>query len=275
VVFEDGPAPGDLPLSASVERDGVRVTIALERNPMPAGEPTWMAAEVRNVGDDDLLYADPCSLVGIAGTVADQTWRPGIAWPGEDGRLKDWALDSLVLADGDVHVGFNPEWAVAQGIGREDLACRLVLRVMRLAPGEAVSARALWDGWTTASYAPPPGGPITLAGSFSFYWRESEGLGDPPDAHERRIDIGIDSWIVGLAEPPLVHPGEAIDIALADPAFGPELRDGEVLDGRWYLRYVPGQRAWHVARRGDIAPPTRIAVVDAFSGQVREILDKS
>ena len=90
---------------------------------MPAGEPTWMAAEVRNIGDDDLLYADPCNLVGVGGTVEGQTWRAGIDWPGETAALKDWALDSLLLADGDVHVGFNPEWAVARGIGREELAC--------------------------------------------------------------------------------------------------------------------------------------------------------
>ena len=143
---------------------------------------------------------------------------------------------------------------------------------MRLAPGEAISERAQWDGWTTASYAPPPGGPIHLVGAFSFYWREAEGPSDPPDAHLRRIEAGIDSWIVGLPEPPLFHPAEAIDIALADPVFGPLLREGEVLDGRWYLRYVTEQRAWHVARRDDVGPPTRIAIVDAFTGELREIV---
>ena len=48
--------PGPLARIAMIEANGVRVTIELERNPMPAGEPTWVTTTVTNTGRDDVIW---------------------------------------------------------------------------------------------------------------------------------------------------------------------------------------------------------------------------
>lgn len=229
-----------------------------------------MAAEVRNVGLDDVLYAEPCTLVPAGGVLEGQVWRPGIDWPGEVGVVKEWAMDRLLLADGAITIGFAPEWAVARDIPVEEVGCDAMLVVKRLAPGAVLSERARWDGWTVASHAPPPTGLLRLLGTFSFFWRESEGGGPPPQAHERHIDVGLDAWIAGLAEPPLVHPGEAIDIALGDPNLGPMLLDRPKFEG-WDLTYLVGDRAWLVGRRDPPDNPEFVGTIDAFDGTLRYI----
>jgi hypothetical protein len=260
------------PLVGSVERDGIRVTVAIERSPMLAAAQTWADVEVRNVGAEDLLYADPCVLVGASGTVDGATWRFGRAWDGQAAALKSWAMDRLHLADERVHIAFAPDWVVDGGLAMEEVGCDAMLVVKRLAPGQAVTGRAMWNGLTFASYAPPPDGSIVLRGEFSFFWRASEGQNPPDGAHERRIPIEVAADIVGLADPPRVHPGEAIDIALADPGFGALLRRDPVTEGGWYLRYIIDDRAWHVARRPDVRPPDTIGVIDAFTGEYRATL---
>lgn len=65
--------------SATVEQDGVRLRVELERNPMPAGEPTLIRTTVKNVGKDDLRWShDGCAIaVGVWGEMVDVAWRPG------------------------------------------------------------------------------------------------------------------------------------------------------------------------------------------------------
>jgi hypothetical protein len=267
---EPRPPEGALALDATVEQDGIRLTIALERNPMPAGEPTWMATEVRNVGDDDLFYADPCTLVPTGGVLEGQLWRPGLEWPGEVGALKQRAMERLLLADDAITVGFAPEWAVERDIPLEEVGCDAMLVVKRLEPGAALRERARWNGWTVASNAPPPSGPVQLVGTFSFFWRESEGLNPPDRAHERTVAVGLDAWIDGLAEPPLVHPGEAIDIALAHPAFGPALLERPRFEG-WYLTYLIDDHAWLLGRRDPPHDPEFVGTIDALDGTLTGI----
>jgi hypothetical protein len=70
---------GNLETTASVERDGVRVRIELDRNPMPAGEPTWVATTVTNIGDDDLIWLHGgCAIsVGVNGRMNGRRWSFG------------------------------------------------------------------------------------------------------------------------------------------------------------------------------------------------------
>jgi hypothetical protein len=45
-----------LPTSATAEQNGVRLTIELERNPLPAGQPTWITKTITNTGRDAVVY---------------------------------------------------------------------------------------------------------------------------------------------------------------------------------------------------------------------------
>ncbi|HTG42261.1 MAG TPA: hypothetical protein VK697_11680, partial [Methylomirabilota bacterium] len=47
---------GPLDTTASASLNGVQVTIEFDRNPMPAGEPTWVTTTVTNTGADDLIW---------------------------------------------------------------------------------------------------------------------------------------------------------------------------------------------------------------------------
>ena len=45
-------------------REGVRVTIVLDANPLRAGQPTWVTTTVQNVGPDGLIwFHDGCGIV--------------------------------------------------------------------------------------------------------------------------------------------------------------------------------------------------------------------
>jgi hypothetical protein len=70
--------PSDvLPRAATTEADGVRVTIELERNPMPAGEPTWIDKTITNTGLDPVIYYPCGDSVSVSGLIPGLPWRPG------------------------------------------------------------------------------------------------------------------------------------------------------------------------------------------------------
>jgi hypothetical protein len=262
------PPTDELPLTASAEGDGVRVAITLERNPMPAGEPTWVTTEVRNIGDDDLLYADDCSLVGVSGAMTGTRWRPGVAFTGRMAEYKAWAIESRALADGTIWIGFTPEGIVDRGLEAGEYGCGDVLVVSRLRPGESRTERARWMGLAMLSYAPPPGGDITLTGVFSFFWRSSEEDPDPPQASGRRLEVPLATWIGGVANPPRVDPTEAIDLAVTDPVFGPWVLARPFRSGAdWTLRFDSIARQWRVGLLSYYPEPrTREVLIDAGTG---------
>jgi hypothetical protein len=264
------PEPGDLALEASAERDGVRVTITLDRNPMPAGEPTWVTTTVRNTGPDDLMYADDCSLVSVYGEMTNVTWRQGFRFTDRLGEFKAWAIEELRLQDGAIWVGFTPEAIVEQGLEVGEYGCGDVLVIARLAPGEARIKRARWMGLAMQSYAPPPAGPVALTGGFGFFWRSNEGEVDPPTgAHERRLEAPLAAWIEGVAKPPRVDPTEAIDLALADQEFGRWVLGRPFRSGaNWNLRFDPDDRQWRVGLLSFYPEPrTREILIDADTGE--------
>jgi hypothetical protein len=263
------PLPtGELPLSASADAGGVRVAITLERNPMPAGEPTWVTTEVRNIGGDDLLYADDCSLVAVGGAMTGNSWRPGVAFTGRLAEYKAWAIESLSLEDGTIWIAFTPEEIVDRGLEAGEYGCGDVLVVSRLGPGESRTERARWMGLAMRSYAPPPGGAVTLTGVFSFFWRSSEEDPDPPGASGRRIDVPLATWIGGVANPPRVDPTEAIDLALTDAVFGPWVLARPFRSGAdWTLGFDSIARQWRVGLLSFYPEPrTREVLIDAGTG---------
>jgi hypothetical protein len=248
----------------------VRVTITVDRSPMPAGEPTWVTTELRNTGTDDLLYADDCSLVSVSGAMEDDRWRPGFTFSGRLGEYKAWAVESLTLEDGAIWIAFTPEGIVNQGLEAGEYGCGDVLVVARLKPGEVRVERARWLGLTMRSYAPPPSGQVTLNGTFSFFWRESEGDQDPQTESERRLSVPLAAWVQGVATPPRIDPTEAIDIALADPDFGRWVLGRPFRSGAdWKLRFDSNAHQWRVGLLSFYPEArTREVLIDAATGAV-------
>ena len=207
-----GEPPADLPLTVTVERDGVRLTLQLERNPMPSGEWTRAQATVTNVGSDDLVWfhdgcADP---VSIWGELVGQHWRPGFAqFAGKVREFQQRAVEEAAF-DGAIRVRFLEEDEIGEGIhGCADIGLADVVP-----QGDKLTAERIWDGQAFGRLIPPPGGPVTLTATFAYYWR-----GNPADVTGidgmSTLELQLPTWI----QPPtrqFIHPAEAIDVALLD-----------------------------------------------------------
>jgi hypothetical protein len=259
---------------ASIEREGVRLTIELERNPLPADEPTWLTTTVANTGPDELRWiTDACDIdVSVYGVMLGQTWRSGRSWADATVEsYKQWALESARIADGAIRVEFTPE----PFVGRDsELVCADVGIEHAIAPGASESERAQWDGAAARNLGTPPGGIVALTASFGLFWRAADGefeAGEHP-----KLEVPLDAWIEGAADAPRIQPAEAVDIALADQDFGEWLLQRPFRDGvDWYIRYVADEDAWHVSIQAWPNPPARLAVIDAQTGLLREVRGRS
>ena len=121
----------------SVAPGGYEVTVELDRNPMPAGEPTWVTTTVRNLGSDDIIWAhDGCATaVHLQGEVAIPPWRTGQQQRGFAGILKREALGVRNRVEGTALVRFlRPEHATMG-----EFACADAQWTKRIEPGGAVS----------------------------------------------------------------------------------------------------------------------------------------
>nr|MBA3779931.1 hypothetical protein [Chloroflexota bacterium] len=100
--------PTELPLEAVVEKAGIQLRIVLDRNPMPAGQPTWATTEVRNTGTRDLHWiTDGCEThVGISAELQGVTWDPGTATDGPLAEYRDWFIESANLTEGSIWFSF-------------------------------------------------------------------------------------------------------------------------------------------------------------------------
>lgn len=236
------PLIGDLATTASVERDGVRLTVTLDRNPLVAGQPTWVTTEVRNTGRDDLIwFHDGCAIaVGVWGTVEGATWRLGGGHSAKGADFKLWALDNSG-ASGPVTIYFTPEKYIGYGrIGCPDIGLSDVVP-----PGGTIRAQALWDGQANRALGPAPSGPVELVGGFRYYWRETSG--EPADITRQIIEVRLASWVVGGRDRTLLDPGEVVDAALADADFAAWIEGQEMRSGAdAVLRMAPDQDVWWV-----------------------------
>lgn len=249
-----GPAPsapiGDLQ-TASIERDGVRVSLALE-GPPRSGARSWADALVENLGPKAVRWAgggcdDPVTI----GIDLRAAFARGRDWPGLLGRFK-----ALALGGGGFEnpaLGGYEEQSRIQEPGQMPLLCTADLRINELPAGASLTMRAGWDG-TIGGVAPAPAGPAAITASFPFI-----GISGvvPPDLTDRRpIVARIDTAVeAGQAAPPM-PPAVAVDAALADPQFaawveaGPEATwiNPHLLyaDGVWAVglfRFGPGGRS--------------------------------
>ena len=220
------------------------MTIALERNPLPAGQPTWVSVAVKNTGADEVTWMhDGCAtLVGVGGRV-EARWREGLPMSGRDGQFKSFALGLGFDGRGPVpiNIGFTPEWA----IGRGHYWCADTAFFEKLRAGETLQRRLRWDGLSNGWQDPPPTGRVRLVATAGHFWRTSDG--QPDSIEDAVIRVPLDAWISPGKAAGRLDPPEVIDIALQDPEFAAwfaPIDFGNAAE-HWF-KYLPDEDRWQV-----------------------------
>lgn len=252
----------------AVERDGVRLSLQLERNPMPSGAETWIRTVVTNVGDREIGWgSDGCEVpLWVFGEMPDRSWRPGIDQPtAERQAVKGWALDSI---RGDrIAMGFMPSALARRGVELGEFGCGDIFIGHQLPAGASIVDRQRWDGTAMFVGSPMPGGRVRLTARFDTWWhgRDMNDQAEP-------IEIHLDAWVAGVSHPPRLDPAEAVDAALADPVFGPWLIGRPLRSGAdLFVKFDAGRHAWRVGLQTFDPTRTRVCNVDADSGAVISI----
>jgi hypothetical protein len=205
-------APSGLKTRFRTERDGIRVTIELDRNPLPAGKQTWATMTVKNVGKGDVTwFHDGCAIaVGLQAKLVDVEWRKGKEHAGQSATFKSDLIRDIPEG---VWISFAPEWNIGKGsIGCADLGMSDTIHA-----GRSIKQRAQWDGMAYLRLGMPPSGRASLHGWAGYYYR---GKHRPANMLETGvIKVGGEVWIADGKDPSWLDPPEVIDAALADPEF--------------------------------------------------------
>ncbi len=262
--------PTELPLEAVVEEAGIQLRIVLDRNPMPAGQPTWLTTEVRNTGTSDLHWiTDGCEThVGVSAELEGVTWHPGSA-TGAFPDYRDWFMESANLQGGSIWFSF----AKPAHVGMVRGGCGDMAVGHQLAPGGVKLQRLLWDGTAAPRLGPPPSAPVVLTGTFNYYWRGT--FSQAPEQIDTKLEISLPAWIIEGADEQRVSPVEAVDAALADPRFGPWLATRPLRSGAdAFVEFDLEADVWRVGLITYRTELIRAALVDPHTGNVREVVNE-
>ncbi len=263
---------------ATKTRDDIRVTVTMQRNPLPAGERSWVKTRVENLGatDDDVVRTIGCARPvwgRRAGRRAMALWTRRM-------RATRRQFKDLVLGV----------------LGQQEEP----LRTNRLVPAETAPwSRHLWVRRTWAWPRPSSqarrsarrvGGRDSTSGAWgsrhqvvcSCAWRQrstGEGPSRWTTSRTTAIRLKLDAWIsqgVSSARP---TPPEIVDAALADADFAtfPWRRRSSPTAARYLPWYDAEEDRWEVG----VMPwyetePPRIhgVLVDAATGEVIAPLDR-
>jgi hypothetical protein len=255
--------PAGLATRAVAEQDGVRLTIELDHNPMPAGHPTWVSTTVTNTGRDAVVYYPCGEAVVVSGHIAGAPWRAGRELPGPAPTWKTYLLDDLFLEDRVREVLFLPVGQDGSSSGCGDIG-----HVATLARGASLHERSRWDGLSFRRLAPPPTAPIDLVASFPFDRGDPAVEHPPEDRH--LLETHLNTWIAGLPDA-FLDPAEAVDIALTDPRLTAVLASQELRNGNGGLvRFDPATGAYQIGLIEENLPTARahVVFVDARTGRI-------
>lgn len=262
----------DLTTVATVEENGIRVTITLERNPMPAGEETWLTTQVLNTGEDDLVwFHDGCAItVGVEGAMQEARWRPGLGQEGVAGDFKRMTMSRQSLEAGIVRIRFVPQNFIRKGrYGCADLGISETIL-----PGEAIGQRARWDGQADLRLGPAPSGRVELHAVAGYFWRERDG--EPEDIPEEgSIRLRHQAWIADGRDRTLLDPPEVIDAALADPAFVEWLAKKDLGSGHDPVLWLDAEAdLWEVGLLEYDVRRFHVALVHPRTGEVVKTIER-
>jgi hypothetical protein len=195
--------------SGGATRDGVVVTISLDRSPLTSGEPSTAVVTVENQSRQTRIWqGGRCNLPAAVwvDTAADVSAPVGRDWPGAAGHFKDLVLPEPVP-------GRRGTFVVAPIVDASTALCPASRGVNQLAPGRRLELQATWAGEVNGVAA--PAGPAVVTASFAY-------LGSGPVHDPSPVDEAIQARVsveVAGSRARLLGPGEAIDAALSAPPF--------------------------------------------------------
>ena len=239
----------------------MRITIELERNPMLAGQPTWVTSTVINTGRDPVVYIPCGEAVNVGAAIVGPPWRDGQVLTNPAMAWKAYLLSNYGLEDDDRSLFF-----FAAGQSGAASGCGDVAHVKSLAPGAMFRDRARWDGLAFRRLAPPPTARIDLVGRFEF------DRGDPLVEHPREdhhvLEAHLETWIDGRPDAYL-DPGEVADIALRDPRLTALLaaRDLNNANGG-VLIFDPVSATYQVGMLEDGNRLAHLLTIDPVTGEI-------
>jgi hypothetical protein len=266
-------APPDLARVAVEERDGIRVQIELQRNPLPAGEPSWVKLRVTNEGGTDVTwFHDGCAEPVSVDAVSEVAWPMGEEHQEQAAMFKTYSLGGHMAAAPDPHgwLAFvRKERLHAGPSGCADIGISETIE-----PGETLRSTRWWSGFTALNRALPPAGPAKIRGFAAYYWRGEQ----PSDITNQAIELELDAWIVSEAAADRLSPAQAIDAALTDPDFAAYVATQAIANGRATISwYDPDRDLWEIG----VMPwyetePPRIhgVLVNAVTGAILGPLDR-
>jgi hypothetical protein len=266
--------PADLPRIAATEVDGIRVRIELQRNPLPAGEVSWVKVSVTNRGRSNAIWLhDGCASLAGVGGVSAVPWPMGQDQSGNLDKFKAYALGGSIVEEPQpfAHIDFVPENLLGKGsFGCADIGIEETLK-----PGETRRQTRWWSGFESENRSLPPAGPIEISVLAGYYWRGKE----PDDIPESAIRFSLPGWIDVLGQPARLSPAEIVDAALKDPAFSSYLRTQDIGNGREAIAwYRPGTDLWEVGLliwHDYDTPRIRGVQVDPVNGTILGPVDRA
>ncbi len=269
-----GPtAPSDLARVVVKERDDIRFEFELQRNPLPAGERSWVKVRVTNEGKTDVTwFHDGCAQPVSVRGVSDVAWPMGEEHLGQAGRFKTYVLGGYLAEAPDPHgvLSFVRKARLHAGpTGCADVGIGETIK-----PGKTLRTTRWWSGFTDRHRTLPAAGPVTIRGFAGYYWRGEE----PADITDQTVELELDAWIVSEAAADRLSPAQAVDAALSDPTFVDYLQTQAIADGRAEIAWYDAERdLWEIG----VMPwyetePPRIhgVLVDAVSGRILGPLDR-
>jgi hypothetical protein len=257
------PSPTPLPQapydSASVEDDGIRITLALDRSQTSFGERVWADVTVENTGSDVVHWGHSGTCDWAAGVqLTTDAVLPdyGADWPGEAGVLKRVTVDDpagwLFGFVPEAMVDFEGNWGCTSDLVPDEIL-----------PGERLSDRFAWD--TVGMYGmPPPGGRYVAESVFAYGGRGDVAAGADPFGKKVRVQVSLD--VEGPSRD-YIPPGEALDLLLADATFVQLLAENPRT--QWNsstLQWADDSWQLEIAQEADHG--SLVATVDGITGAV-------
>lgn len=205
------PATGP---SGSASRDGIIVTLTLDRAPLPSGTSSRALVTVVNSSSEPRLWqgggCDFPATIAID-TAAEVTPPKGRLWQGTAGQFKGLLRPDPVSSRTGSYV--DERFAHPTNV-----ACPADLGVNSLGPGHRLMMTGVWDGQVNGVAA--VAGAATVRATFPYLGR---GAGQAAAVDPSDLSNAITVTLpVEVSPPPgrLLSPGEAIDAALTNPEFG-------------------------------------------------------
>jgi len=229
---------------------------------------------VTNRGDNDVTwFHDGCAMPAFVHGRSLVPWPMGVAQPPIAERFKTYALGG--------HISLEPSPLASIEFVREaqlptgELGCADVGISDKIRPGKSVEETFWWSGFAAPNRAWPRPGALSITAYAAYYWR---GRHEPESILDHALELSLDAWIEA-PDPHRLSPAEAVDAALADPAFLKYLDTQQLANGREEIAWYDAARdVWEIG----VMPwyetePPRIhgVLVDGTNGTVVGPLDRA